>query len=87
VSIFFNQLGILSGSVVEYPTILILIGPSCSILTSSHAHRISIEEKPAGHLNRSPEQLGHLPGGRLRSSGMPHEGYADPLRTMNPDST
>ena len=25
------------------------------------------------------ERLGHLPGGGLRSSGMPHEGYADPV--------
>ena len=50
-----------------------------SILTSSQAHRISIEERPAGHLSRSPEQHGHLPGGGLRSSGMPHEGYADPI--------
>ena len=29
--------------------------PSCLILTSSQAHRISIEERPAGHLSCSPK--------------------------------
>ena len=52
---------------------------SRSILTYSQAHRMSIEERPAGHLSRSLEQHGHLPGGGLRSSGMPHEGHADPV--------
>ena len=52
---------------------------SRSILTSSQARRISIKERLVGHLSRSPEQHGHLPGGDLRSSGMPHEGYADPV--------
>ena len=37
------------------------------------------EERSAGHLSRSPEQHGHLPGGELRSSGMPHQGYSDPI--------
>ena len=32
-----------------------------------------------GHLSRSLERLEHLPRGRLRSSGIPHEGYADPI--------
>ena len=32
-----------------------------------------------GHLSCSPKRHGHLSGGRLRSSGMPHEGYADPI--------
>ena len=32
-----------------------------------------------GHLSRSLEQHEHLPGGELRSSGMPHEGYANPI--------
>ena len=54
------------------------------ILISNHAHRISIEGRPAGHLSRSLKQLGHLPGGRLRSSGMPHEGYADPVTNDRP---
>ena len=53
-------------------------------LTSSQAHRISIEGKPAGHLSPSLEQLGHLPGGGLRSSEMPHEGYADPVMNDRP---
>ena len=52
---------------------------SRSILTSSQAHRISIKERPAGHLSRSSEQHRHLPGGGIRSSGMLHEGYADPI--------
>ena len=52
---------------------------SCSILTSSQAYRISIEVRPVGHLSWSLEQHGHLPRGGLRSSGMPHEGYADPV--------
>ena len=54
------------------------------ILPSSHAHRISIEGRPAGHLSRSPKRLGHLPGEGLRSSGMPHEGYADPVTNDGP---
>ena len=58
--------------------------PSHSILTSSHAHRISIEGRPAGHLSQSPEQLGHLLGGMLRSSGMPQKGYADPITNGGP---
>ena len=37
-----------------------------------------------GHLSRSPKPLGHLPRGRLRSSGMPHEGYADPVKNDRP---
>ena len=49
------------------------------ILTSSQAHRISIEKRPLGHLSRSLEWYRHLPRGRLRSSGMPHEGYANPV--------
>ena len=57
---------------------------SRSILTSSEAHRISIEERPAGHLSRSPERLGHLSGDGLRSSGMPHEGYVDPVTNDGP---
>ena len=48
-------------------------------VTSSHAHRISIEGRPMGHLSRSLERLGHLPRGGLKSSGMPHEGYVDPI--------
>ena len=58
--------------------------PSRSILTSSHAHRISIEGRPAGHLSRSLERLRHLPRGGLRSSGMPYEGYADPITNDEP---
>ena len=45
----------------------------------SQAHRISFEEMSAGHLSCSSEQHGHLLGGELRSSGMPHKGYADPI--------
>jgi len=30
-------------------------------------------------LSRSLEWLKHLSGGGLRSSGIPHEGYADPI--------
>ena len=37
-----------------------------------------------GHLNRSPKRLGYLLGGGLRSSGMPHEGYADPVTNDGP---
>ena len=37
-----------------------------------------------GHLSRSLERLGHLPGGGLRSSGMPHEGYANPFMNDGP---
>ena len=37
-----------------------------------------------GHLSRSPEQHGHLLGGELRSNGMPHEGYADPVTNDGP---
>ena len=40
--------------------------------------------RPAGHLSQSPERLGHLPGGGLRSSGMPHEDYADPITNDGP---
>ena len=58
--------------------------PSRSILTSSQAHRISIEERPTGHLSQSLERLGHMSGGGLRSSGMPHEGYADPIMNDGP---
>ena len=54
------------------------------ILTSSHAHRISIEGRPTGHLSRSPERLGHLPRGGLRSSRMPHEGYDDLIKNDGP---
>ena len=50
-------------------------------------HKISIEGRPVGHLSRSPEQLRHLSGGGLRSSGMPHEGYANPIMNADPDST
>ena len=41
--------------------------------------------RPAGHLSQSPERLGHLPGGGLRSSGMPHEGYADRIMNDGPE--
>ena len=54
------------------------LDPSCLILTSSQTHRISNR----GEANRPPkliERLGHLPGGGLRSSGMPHEGSTDPV--------
>ena len=54
------------------------------ILISSHAHRISIEGRPVGHLSRSPERLGHLPRGGLRSSEMRHEGYANPITNDRP---
>ena len=37
-----------------------------------------------GHLSRSLEWLGHLPGGGLKSSGMPHEGYVDPVMNNGP---
>ena len=37
-----------------------------------------------GNLNHPPERLEHLPGGGLRSSGMPHEGYADPVTNDGP---
>ena len=37
-----------------------------------------------GHLSWSPERLGHLPGGGLRNSGMPHEGYANPITNDGP---
>ena len=50
----------------------------------SQTHRISIERRPAGHLGRSPERPRHLPGCRLRSSGVPHEGYADPIMNDGP---
>ena len=42
-------------------------------------HRIPIVGRPSGHLSHSPERLRHLPGGELRSSGMPHEGYANSI--------
>ena len=38
----------------------------------------------AGHLSRSLERHRHLLGGELRSSGMPHEGYADPITNDGP---
>ena len=47
-------------------------------------HRISIEWRPAGHLGRSLERPEHLPGYGLRSSGIPHEGYADPVMNDGP---
>ena len=47
-------------------------------------HRISIEGRPAGHPGRSPKQPRHLLGCRLRSSGMLHEGYADPITNDGP---
>ena len=53
--------------------------PSRSIVTLSHSHRISIEGRPSGHLSHTLERLGHLPGGGLRRSGEPHEGYANPV--------
>ncbi|XP_066367367.1 PHD finger protein ALFIN-LIKE 5 isoform X2 [Miscanthus floridulus] len=34
---------------------------------------------PRAHLSWSPKRLRHLPGCGLRSSGIPHEGYADPV--------
>ena len=37
-----------------------------------------------GHLSRSLERLRHLPGGGLRSSGVPHEGFADPVLNDRP---
>ena len=58
--------------------------PSRSIISSSHAHKISIKGRPVGHLSRSLERLGHLLGGGLRSSGMPHEDYADPVTNDGP---
>ena len=38
----------------------------------------------ASHLSRSLERHEHLPGGELRSSRMPHEGYADPVMNNGP---
>ena len=38
----------------------------------------------SGPLSRSLERHGHLRGGGLRSSGMPHEGYADPITNDGP---
>jgi hypothetical protein len=58
--------------------------PSRSILTSSHAHKISIEARPAGHPGWSPKRPRYLPGHGLRSSGMPYEGYADPVMNDGP---
>ena len=57
---------------------------SRSILNLCRTHRISIEGRPAGHQGRSLERLMHLPGCRLRSSGIPHEGYADPITNDRP---
>ena len=37
-----------------------------------------------GHLSRSLERHGHLPGGGLRSNGMPYEGYANPVTNDRP---
>ena len=37
-----------------------------------------------GHLSHSLEQHGHLPGVGLRNSGMPHEGYANPVMNDGP---
>ena len=47
-------------------------------------HRISIEGSLAGHPGRSPERPRHLSGCELRSSGMSHEGYADPITNDGP---
>ena len=58
--------------------------PSCLILNLCQTHRISIEGRPAGHLGRSPEQPRHLSGCRLRSSGISHEGYANPIMNDRP---
>ena len=38
----------------------------------------------SGPPERSSERLGHLPGGGLRSSEMPHEGYANPVMNDRP---
>ena len=43
-------------------------------------HRVEASGPPS----QSLEQPGHLPGGGLRSSGMPHEGYADPIMNDGP---
>ena len=37
-----------------------------------------------GHQSQSLKWLKHLPGSGLRSSGMPHEGYADPVMNNGP---
>ena len=37
-----------------------------------------------GHPGRSPKWPRHLPGCRLRSSGVPHEGYANPIMNDGP---
>jgi len=37
-----------------------------------------------GHLSRSLQRLGYLSEGGLRSSGIPHEGYADPVMNDGP---
>ena len=37
-----------------------------------------------GHTGRSPERPWHLSGHGLRSSGLPHEGYADPVMNDGP---
>ena len=37
-----------------------------------------------GHLSRSLDLLWHLPGGGLRSSRLPHEGYADAVMNDGP---
>ena len=38
-----------------------------------------------GHTGRSPERPWHLSGHGLRSSGLPHEGYADPVMKDKPE--
>ena len=57
---------------------------SRSILTSSQAHRISIEERPAGHLSRSKATWAST-GRQVKEQS--RAGYADSVMNDGPNST
>ena len=48
------------------------------------SQRIPIKGRPSDHLSHHLEWLGHLLEGGLRSSGMPHMGFADPVTNDEP---
>ena len=75
------------------------MSPSCLCPTHSEANRVistflfdpnlkpspqNLHREEASGPPKPIERLGHLLGGGLRSSGMPHEGYADPIMNDGP---